>query len=249
MEQTHSDSNKNSPAWFESWFDTQYYHLLYKDRNDTEAQRFIDVLTYHLNLSPESKLLDLACGKGRHSIYLNSLGYDVTGVDLSEQSIQFANQFANPTLRFEVQDMRNPLNHQYDAVLNLFTSFGYFEEASDDAKVLLNMKNAISEFGLGVIDFLNVPQVLENMIPTETKTLEGITFNIQRYVKDGFICKQIDFTDNGKNYSFSEKVRAYTLADFQHLMESLDIHLLEVFGNYQLGKYSPTSERLILIFK
>ena len=78
--------------WYSSWFDTPFYHILYKDRDDKEAQSFMDALTYYLNISQNSTILDLACGKGRHSLYLNSIGYDVTGLDLSKQSISEPNK-------------------------------------------------------------------------------------------------------------------------------------------------------------
>ena len=84
---------KEDTTWFASWFDSPYYHVLYKDRDDSEAADFMNRLTQYLHLHPTSKILDLACGKGRHSRYLSSLGYDVTGVDLSSQSITFAKKF------------------------------------------------------------------------------------------------------------------------------------------------------------
>ena len=75
---------KDTQQWYASWFDTPFYHILYKDRDHSEAQLFMDNLTNYLNIPEQGEILDLACGKGRHSMYLNSLGYDVTGVDLSE---------------------------------------------------------------------------------------------------------------------------------------------------------------------
>ena len=129
-------SNPES-SWFASWFDTPYYHILYKDRNYREAQIFMDNLTHYLNLPEHAKVLDLACGKGRHSIYLNQLGFRVLGVDLSENSIEIANKNANDTLNFKVHDMREPIKEQFDAVFNLFTSFGYFENDDDNLKILI----------------------------------------------------------------------------------------------------------------
>ena len=119
---------KSTKQWYASWFDTPYYHILSKDRDYTEAQGFMDNLTNYLNIPEGGKILDLACGKGRHSVYLNSLGYDVTGVDLSEKSINHAKQFENETLKFNVHDMSKPYPDTFDAVFNLFTSFGYFED-------------------------------------------------------------------------------------------------------------------------
>ena len=124
--------------WFTSWFDTKYYHLLYKNRNDDEARLFVEHLVANLNLVPHAKVLDLACGKGRHSITLNRLGFDVLGVDLSSNSIEQAKEFENDTLHFDVCDMRKSYQkNKFDAVFNLFTSFGYFENKDDNTSVIV----------------------------------------------------------------------------------------------------------------
>ncbi len=242
------DSTCNN--WFASWFDSPYYHVLYKERNYREAQIFMDNLTHYLNLPEHAKVLDLACGKGRHAIYLNQLGFDVLGVDLSENSIAIANKNANATLHFEVHDMRQPFEEKYDAIFNLFTSFGYFACDSDHLKTLIAIKESLSDYGFGVIDFMNVTQVIANLIPEETKTVDGIDFHIKRFHIDGYIYKEIDFEDQGEKYHFTEKVRAFTLQDFQELMTEAGIYLLDIFGDYKLKKFHKTdSERLIMIFK
>lgn len=236
--------------WFETWFDSPYYHILYKDRNDTEAQLFMDNLTHYLNLPEEAKILDLACGKGRHAIYLNQLGYDVTGVDLSENSIKEASKSSNDTLHFKVHDMRVQTEEKYDAVFNLFTSFGYFENEEDNFKTLAAIKNSLTEYGFAVIDFMNANYVIDNLVPEEVKTVDGIDFHIKRYVENGHIHKVIDFEDKGQKFHFTEKVRALTLQDFEQMMEKADIYLLDIFGDYKLRKfYKNDSERLIMVFK
>jgi SAM-dependent methyltransferase len=246
-------ANNQQPTtknWFVSWFDTPYYHILYKDRNYREAQIFMDNLTHYLNLPEKAKVLDLACGKGRHSIYLNQLGFTVVGADLSENSIAIANKNANDSLRFQVHDMRLSFGEKFDAILNLFTSFGYFDNDTDNLKTLIAIKESLTEYGFGVIDFMNVTNVLANLVPKEVKTVDEIDFHIKRYHQDGFIYKEIDFTDKGESYHFVEKVRALTLSDFENLMKEAGIYLLEVFGDYKLKKFDKTeSERLILFFK
>jgi len=236
--------------WFASWFDTPYYHILYKDRNYREAQLFMDNLTHYLNLPEKAKVLDLACGKGRHSIYLNQLGYDVVGVDLAENSILEAQKNTNEHLHFRVHDMRMPFEEKFDAIFNLFTSFGYFENESDHLKTLVAIKESLSEYGFAVIDFMNATNVIENLVPEETKTVENIDFHIKRFHIDGHIYKEIDFEDKGEKFHFTEKVRAFTLADFQTMMDEAGIYLLDTFGDYKLKKFHKTeSERLIMIFK
>ncbi|MCL9804556.1 class I SAM-dependent methyltransferase [Flavobacterium amniphilum] len=246
-----SENNSSQATnWFETWFDSPYYHILYKDRDDTEAQLFMDNLTHYLNLPEEAKILDLACGKGRHAIYLNQLGYDVTGVDLAENSIKEASKASNDTLRFRVHDMRVQTEEKYDAVFNLFTSFGYFENEEDNFKTLLAIKNSLTEYGFAVIDFMNANYVIDNLVPEEVKNVDGIDFHIKRYVADGHIHKEINFETQGQKFHFTEKVRALTLQDFEQMMEKADIYLLDIFGDYKLRKfYKNDSERLIMIFK
>jgi SAM-dependent methyltransferase len=244
------NSNSKTENWFASWFDTPYYHILYKDRNYREAQIFMDNLTHYLNLPEHAKVLDLACGKGRHSIYLNQLGFTVLGVDLSENSIEIASKNANETLHFQIHDMREPFEEQFDAVFNLFTSFGYFDNDEDNLKTLIAIKESLSDYGFAVIDFMNVPFVLDNLIAEETKTVDEIDFHLKRYLKDGFIIKEIDFEDKGEKFHYDEKVRALTLDDFTKMMDEAGIYLLDTFGDYKLKKYHKnTSERLIMIFK
>ena len=242
--------NKSTKHWYISWFDTPYYHILYKDRDYSEAQGFMDNLTNYLNLPDNGKILDLACGKGRHSVYLNKLGYDVTGVDLSEQSINYAKQYENDTLKFKVHDMSKPLNDKFDAVFNLFTSFGYFDDESCNLNTIKAIKSELNEFGFGVIDFMNTNYVTSNLVAQDIKSVDGIDFYQKRRAENGFIMKDISFEIDGEKFNFQECVRAFILEDFENLFEKAGVHLLDVFGDYNLNKYlSESSERLIMIFK
>lgn len=236
--------------WFTSWFNTSYYHILYKDRNDEDAQIFMKNITQFLKLPQETHILDLPCGKGRHSVYLNSLGYQVTGGDLSENSIGYAKQFENARLKFKVKDMRQAFKERYDAVFNLFTSFGYFEADEEDVRVLQNIKNSFIDKGVLVLDFLNVEKVKQNIVKKETKSVEGIDFHIQREIKDGFILKHISFNDHGKNHSYTEHVKYLDLKKFKEYFKCAGMSLENVFGDYKLSEFDPnTSDRLILVAK
>ena len=133
--------------WFTDWFNTSYYHTLYKDRNDEDAQLFMKNITSFLDLPKTTHILDLPCGKGRHSVFLNSLGYKVTGGDLAENSIKSAQKFANDTLKFKVHDMRDAFQTKFNAIFNLFTSFGYFSDEQTNIQVLKNLKNGLKENG------------------------------------------------------------------------------------------------------
>lgn len=240
---------KDIENWYASWFDTPFYHILYKNRDDKEAGLFMKKMTSFLNLSPKSKILDLACGKGRHSKYLNQLGYQVTGVDLSPQSISFAKNFENEGLFFEEYDMSIPYPKKFDAVFNLFTSFGYFDNEEDNLNTIRSIKSELNTNGYGVIDFLNIDYVKKNLVPSETKIVDGITFFIQREIKNGYILKHINFNHDNQEYNFTEKVKAISLLDFKNYFKEAGVSLKHCFGDYQLNNFNnQTSSRLILIF-
>lgn len=236
--------------WFVSWFDTDYYHILYKHRDDTEAQEFMRNLVSLLKFNTSDLLLDLACGKGRHSIYLNSLGYNVIGADLSKNSIQLAKKFENNRLHFEEHDMRNAFKNKYNAILNLFTSFGFFEDDEEDIAILQNIKNGLQPNGIAVIDFMNAEKVIAHLVPNEVQTIDGITFHISRYVANGFIVKEIRFEADGAQHTYFEKVKSLDLAKINNYIASVGFKIKHIFGNYQLADFNPTtSDRLILVLE
>ena len=237
--------------WFTDWFNTKYYHILYQHRDEHEAQVFMKNLTSFLKIPKGSTILDLACGKGRHSVYLNKLGYQVTGIDLSINSIKQASLSKNETLDFMVQDMRLPFAFQKDAVFNLFTSFGYFTEDGDDIRVLENIKNCLNKNGVGVIDYLNINKTIANLIPNETVVLDGIEFHITREIKNGFIIKKIEFTaEDGSYHNYFERVKCLDLKSFKNYFSKAGLHLKHCFGDYNLHAYDEKkSNRLILIFE
>ncbi len=236
--------------WFSSWFDTPYYHILYKDRGEEEAREFMQNLINFLELPKGSRILDLACGKGRHSIFLNQLGYDVTGVDLSANSIAHAREFENETLRFNTHCMCEPVGEKFDAVFNLFTSFGYFEEEENNLKAIQAIKEELKPGAFGVIDFMNVNKVIRQLVPAEVKTVKDIDFHISRRLESGYILKNIFFHDAEKEHFYTEKVRALQLEDFRQYFAKAGLDLLHCFGGYKLEEYDQEqSDRLILVFR
>lgn len=245
-------SYAESAEWFSTWFDSPYYHLLYRHRDQDEAQHFLDNLLLRLHPKPEERLLDLACGKGRHSLYLNQRGYDVTGIDLSAESIDYARQYENERLHFFVHDMRAPLPHgPFDFILNLFTSFGYFAEEAENVVALRNAAEALQFGGKLVIDFMNTERTVRELVAHEVKEIGGITFDITRHLDRDFIVKEIRFRDEqGRNLHFQERVRALSLDRFREYFYLAGLRLGEVLGDYHLNPYAEqTSPRMIFILK
>lgn len=237
--------------WYKDWFNSPYYHVLYKNRDDKEAAAFISQLIENLHINLSHKVWDLACGKGRHSVYLNSKGIQVIGTDLAENSIEEALKSANERLEFFVHDMRTPFRINYfDFVFNLFTSIGYFDRPQDTYKVFQNVAQALKPDGCFVLDFFNCKKVTDTLVPHEIKTIEGIRFEIFKKVEDGKIVKRIEFDDRGETYFFEEKVALLNKENFTDMAVKAGLSLQSVFGDYHLNSFdADTSERLILIFK
>ncbi|MTI32057.1 class I SAM-dependent methyltransferase [Cytophagales bacterium RKSG123] len=241
-----------SREWFGEWFDSPYYHILYKNRNFEEASAFVNKLAKHLQLNSSHSILDLACGKGRHAIHLNQMGLDVIGIDLSSENIKAANAFSNPRLKFFQHDMRQAFRTEYfDYILNMFTSFGYFEKEEENQKAISVAAEGLKKEGKLIIDFLNPDFVRDQMIEKEKKVIEGITFHITKEIDlDNFILKTIKFNDRGQNFRFQEKVKAISQDKFISYFEKAGLKLEALFGDYQLGPFNPnSSERMIFIAK
>ncbi len=236
--------------WFANWFDTRYYHLLYQNRNEEEAKEFIQEIVAFLKLPINSKVLDLACGKGRHAHMFCQHGMQVLGVDLSPNSIAAAKHLENDTLSFSVHDMREPIaGHKFDLIANLFTSFGYFDTQEENKKMLHAIAEMLDKNGLLLIDFMNAKKVIANLVAAETVQRETLSFDISRRFDGTHIFKDIQFSDEDEDFHYTERVQALYLEDFKALLEA-DFEILHTFGDFELNAFDAShSDRLILIAK
>lgn len=237
--------------WFETWFDSPYYHVLYKDRDQKEANRFLTALFSEINPPNGARILDLACGKGRHALFLHQLGFDVTGIDLSSASIAAAKKHETKGLRFLTGDMRHGLPHvSFDLVINLFTSFGYFDSISDNQAVLKAAYRMLNPSGCLIIDYLNSHFVRKNLIPYERVKRHSIEFTIERKIEDQKIFKTINFEAQNQKHRFREQVAAFDLNDFERLLTSAGFFIDRKFGSYSMDPFEvESSDRLIMICK
>lgn len=239
-----------SNDWFETWFDSKYYHLLYSHRNEAEARAFIEKLLHNIELPKGAFVLDLACGKGRHARVIHQMGYQVTGLDLSANSIKEARSLCKETpVEFFVHDMRMPFRSlYYDAVLNLFTSFGYFEHIADEVKTLNAMKQALKPGGILVIDYLNANKVKKELPKNGEKEIKHIFFRWETKEEDGYVIKTIQVEDHGKTLHFKEKVRLILPEELNRMLQEQGLNIMHTFGNYQLQTFMPhQSERFIIV--
>lgn len=242
-------SQVDKKGWFAEWFDTEYYHTLYQNRDEEEAAQFIQNLCKHLSLGNGAKVADIACGKGRHSRVLAGMGCQVTGYDLSNNSINYAKLHALGSELFEVHDIRNPYKSaNFNAAVNLFTSFGYFETQQEDLDSLQNIFNMLLPGGYFVQDYINGLPITEGLPASSVQECNKLRFEIQKQWEPPYIIKKIRVVQQQENQDFMEKVKVYSCEELQDLHTSVGFHVKSVFGNYQLSDFNALqSPRIIII--
>lgn len=241
-------------GWFSDWFNSSYYHALYQHRDDTEALQFIHNLITYLAPKLHATMLDIACGKGRHSKALFDAGFDVTGIDLSPASIEAASTMQTNGLSFSCHDMRETFKANYfDYAFNFFTSFGYFDTHEEHQLAISAMAANLKESGTLVIDYLNVGIVEENSDQEAVSQIDGYIFYTKKWQDDLFLFKEIKVVDVASKEVlgvFEERVRKYGLPDFTLFMQKAGLEMIATFGDYQLGLYDKErSDRLIMVAK
>lgn len=234
--------------WFESWFDSPWYPILYSHRDYAEAEAFISNLLAALTPAAGSRFLDLACGRGRHAIYIHQQGYDVTGLDLSAASIADAQQSATPGLRFATHDMRQPIPGQFDYILNLFTSFGYFQDLSENLLVLQHVAASLAPGGTFVLDFFNVEDVLSKLVPAQEIERQGVLFSIRKAFVDGCIVKSIHLQDGAVTRDYTERVQGLGLPEFERLFAAAGLQIEEIWGDYAGNRFQVGSSPRLILF-
>lgn len=243
--------SEQQKQWFEVWFDSPLYHLLYKNRNNEEAAFFIDNVINHLQID-YGNILDLACGKGRHAHYLAEKGFNVVGVDLANESINYANTlYQLPNLEFYVHDMRLPFRINYfDYIFNFFTSIGYFSDIKENEKVFQSMHLGLKDGGYILIDFMNAEKVINNLVPRENIIIDEHHFYIRREVVNGKIIKHIQIEKGDNMWMFKEEVQALKQHHFHTFLNNTGFTLVKEFGDYNLQAFHPKlSNRYILLAK
>lgn len=254
-------SKHSSDNWYKTWFNTQDYLDLYKHRNEKDAKKIVSLVSRLIKLKPGLKVLDLACGNGRHSVLFAKKGCKVTGIDLSEYLISQAvkklksdySEYSS-NLKFEIGDMRN-IGHyeEFDLVVNLFSSFGYFNRNSDNEKVVSGISKALKPGGYFFFDFLNGEHVTKTLVPFDVKELRDSRMLQIRQVKNGFVMKDILVFRNSKDINcafshFTEKVRMYTQPEFRKMFAKSGLKITGTYGDYDGSRFNKkTSQRLIIL--
>jgi len=239
--------------WFRDWFSSPFYHRLYFEHDEREAEEFIHGLVHFLQPPPGSRMVDIACGRGRHSCMLAKMGFDVTGFDISFESIDYAKQFESDTLNFYQHDMRYPFWVNYfDYAFNFFTSFGYFATRREHDDAMRTIATSLRPGGIFVMDYLNTHYVEDHLVHKELKNVAGTSYQIHRWDDETHFYKKIIITDASLIVpeEHTERVVKFSLGDFTDMLSFQNMQVLEVFGDHSLSPYDVRkTPRLIVVAK
>jgi len=236
--------------WYDAWFGSDAYKLAYQHRDQDEAREVIDLVEGLAHPAPGAHVLDIGCGRGRHALDLARRSYAVTGLDLSEDAIADARQAAADAdldVQFVVQDMREPAcDACADGAVNLFTTFGYFEDDAESQRALTAVARALKPKGWFVQDFLNPSHVADTLVPADTIEREGTRIHQRRWIEDDRVHKEIDVVQNGSRDTFRESVRLFTREDFEEMYATAGLRLQSIHGDYDGRDFAADSPRMIL---
>lgn len=248
--------------WFKKWFGTGDYLELYKHRNSSDASKIAGLITRTLKLPRGSRVLDVACGNGRHSLIFASKGFNVLGIDLSafligEAKKKLRTEYSRQKdhLKFEIRDMRN-IDHrnEFDLAVNLFSSFGYFEKDSENFRVFGSIARALKPGGYFFFDYLNESALREKLVPSDVSVRNHNAVVQVREIKNNAVYKTIYIVKNspGKGNPevsvFHEMIKLYSLEKFKAAFAKSGLDIIRTFGDYHGKRYNKhSSERLIIL--
>lgn len=237
-------------AWYKEWFESENYLKVYGHRDDSDAHKIIDLILHSIDIKKKSNVLDAACGAGRHSVYLSERGFNVFAFDLSNALLNNARCRAaaeKADIALFRADLRYvSLKQKIDLVINLFTSFGYFESDEENFSFARNAYEFLKEGGYYVLDYINKPYIVKNLVPESERIIEGINIVEKRYIKDDRIEKVIEI--NGDRYI--ESVKLYASSYVIEKFLEIGFKVSNIFGSYDgAGFDEQNSERLIVILR
>jgi 2-polyprenyl-3-methyl-5-hydroxy-6-metoxy-1,4-benzoquinol methylase len=238
--------------WFEDWFNTDEYLNVYRHRNEAEAKQLIDLILKTVHFLPGATALDMACGAGRHSILLAKKGFDVTAVDLSANLLKVAKQAASEAgvnvnfIRSDLRDFSIDIN--FDLIVNLFTSFGYFEDDEENFKIFKNVYQHLKPTSYFVLDYLNRYFVEQHLVNFSVDKVPGGDIIQERSINEKRVVKKITIRKNGSEQHFLESVRMYTPNYLTREMKKIGFDIIKSFGDFNGNAFNAeTSQRIIIV--
>lgn len=244
-------------AWYKPGygiFGPNYFKFYSDSKEGTNKE--VDFLEKTLDLNPNTKILDLCCGYGRHAIELAKRGYDVTGQDINSFFLKIAKENAKnkkSKIKFIKSDMRYiPFNDTFNIIINMFTSFGYLEDDEENEKVLNQVYKALKPSGKFFIDTINRDWLIRNYRETDwEKVINGIELSKRKfdYLTGYNYDEKTYITKNGQRKKYEMRVRSYTLSEFISMLKKNKLKFVRVYGGYDGSEFTYNSRKMIVIAK
>ena len=234
--------------WYQNWFGKDYLKV-YSHRDQKDAQQLVELILSNISLYKDSHILDIGCGQGRHLSVFADKKYQITGVDLSSVLLRIAkeNHKNNPFVQLIQADMRElPLHSKFDLILNLFTSFGYFENDEENISVLNQIYTLLKESGIFVFDYFNSDFVKKNLVPKHKKEVGEIIVEQERFIEDSRIKKKLDLIKDGKKTTYYESVKLYSPDEIFNMLQSVNLKVMKTFGDYMGSIFNVESPSLLV---
>lgn len=247
----HRERDRAETEWYTRWFGEEYLEL-YPHRDEEEARLAVELVLRHTRLPEGSRVLDLACGAGRHLAELHHRGMRTFGLDLSLPLLQRAREgpVRLPVVRGDMRAL--PFAPAvFRLVTSFFTSFGYFADAREDRVVLAEVRRVLAESGWFAFDFLNAERVRAELRPRDDETVNGRRVTQERRLLEGgrIVEKRIriESDDPERPEVFHERVRLYEPEELPELLSGAGLAVQGSFGDYDGSPFHPDSPRVILI--
>ncbi|KAF0153637.1 MAG: SAM-dependent methyltransferase [Ignavibacteria bacterium] len=240
--------------WYKDWFSSELYLAVYNHRNDDDAEKLCRLILSSADLQKGAKILDAACGAGRHANRFSLLGFNVAGFDLSMTLLTEAVNTAKEkklSTKFFCGDIRNvPLKSSFDLIVNLFTSFGYFESDEENFSFVKQSYSLLNKKGFYVLDYLNEKTLRKNLVAQSEKEVNGKRIIERREISGNRVVKEINVLCKNQNHKFFESVRLYSKDEIVEKAKSFGFVVQRIFGDYLGGEFDEnSSNRLITVFR
>jgi SAM-dependent methyltransferase len=242
-------------AWYVNFFGEDYLNIYRHVFTPERTEKEIAFIERALELKIDARVLDLCCGPGRHSVSLAQRGYKVTGLDLSQRYLDLARRAAidgNVALDTVSADMREiPFSDYFDAVINMYSSFGYLESEGEDLKVLDSIARSLKPGGRLLLDMLNREWAVANYIQNDWHAEADGTLYVEHRALDFSSSRmRVRFIIVGpggdRRDSIGHDIRLYTLTEMTRLLERVGLSDVEVFGGFDGEPYGIGSRRMII---
>ncbi len=238
--------------WFKEWFNTKEYLFVYRNRNEADAKKLVDLILRNTYLQSGAKVLDMACGTGRHSILFAEKDFNVTAVDLSSNLLSVAKISAEETgvkINFIQSDLRHfSITTKFSLAVNLFTSFGYFEDDEENYKIFRNAYNFLTAPGYFVLDYFNRHNIEQNLVSESVENIFGETIIQRRSILGDRVVKQILVRDNGSEKNYYESVRMFSKDELFSALLKCGFRINKYFGDSSGNAFDlERSPRIIII--